>query len=1366
LDIRQKMTSSKSFIWALFICVCLIFKSNASISYRDIQWKLASSTHLSHYDTCTSSTLLPYNPSPNDFIWNSTVLQYVVETVLLNTIHPSSFEGLSGCCSSSLWCVSGVGCFTQNFGGSFVNYGWMRNNTNNVPVYACISSSAALGSLTLDYVTVDGIQTNSPVFAVGDGASEANADFLTQINGFYCPYGDVCQTFHCSNDYDCPLGMGCFNVSGYDTNLCYQYCANSNDTSCPCGQQCILSEGSASTALYVCASDDLQGGLPLSNTLTTCSPLGGLLSELPIGQSAVVSSASELQGVRTVAASLAVLACTQDSTCIDYNPCTKDMCIQGTCHHIPYDNQCQSESSTLLEQTASYTYLTTTTTSVSPSSLVPSFTSLYEELNFAKLKSHVGLSIVTIDFTWSYFGNIVQNFVVDVNGVLSWAPYYGCDNEQCMYFTSSTNSISIGYDLNRSESLAYSAFKVQWTDESNTIGRIGAVHILFLAPASATGANTKPSTIVSIFQDGSIRMTYNTTVAINTDSSTPLENIVTTGSSSMLPFTGLWGAHAGKNYLYPGNASSPTLSSSQLQFASSSTSRFHVSNASFILSSSGGSSSNAASPGTTQVLSFCPFELSVCAPSSCVSPGASLALRWNGTNTCHALAQESSQTNLSFACNWMGGLFTTEAVYDNIMVDGYRQLSCPVPTISNAVLSSYGNVSNSSISQDGILLTVNIVPTIAGRVVDESVQADGDKSTRAIYYDPNSGELARGSLLVRYYPSVGNVPATCGCRPFTSSSMIDASLSCAVDSNICGGEELYGNVSVASSAVSSLLSGWHVKDEPGLSSQAFANDFVVASNDESLQQHTFKNKIGQKPGSLPHLYPPRTLAGNNKQGEASIEPRSSVVERMKVLSSVPSSLISRSFQALSSSTGATSTAATAYIFDCANTAFGSAYIDSCGVCSGGVTRRTPISSTSAANGYCTSSNSGGGGGSGTTLTIITQTIILLLVICCLTFLTSAVTFSIRRMLLRRQTEQFLLENELALQQMMMNANGELNQVGRILSMRSTPLTEFERDALGEVVFSPEFANSLMRKGDPLVKNSTSTPTIVLPPTNSANNMSANALECPICLVEFSEGDIVRHLPDPCGHVFHRDCIDHWFRQSSQCPLCKRSLRSILTGTYDEQEHRRRHQQSQQLAESQENSSLPPPSPTVIISNASNSYAALPQQATAHQSRREPNHDSYTDDLSGISLRVFPQGTVATTAPSPTPPPARPHSHHHHHRDGSQHRRHHHQNRPHSLPPDGQLSSSQHQRRQQQVTVYGGEETMEPRAEVIIAAANTDANHGIGVPRAYLSPEDRLRLEAARLSQQQQQQGHSPPTTGSTNNNNADINHSSARRYNA
>jgi hypothetical protein len=583
------------------------------------------------------------------------------------------------------------------------------------------------------------------------------------------------------------------------------------------------------------------------------------------------------------------------------------------------------------------------------------------------------VSVVVLDFSWSYFGNIVRNFAVDVNGVLSWAPYYGCEDNQCLYYTSSTNSISIGYDINRTNSLRYSGYKVQWTDERDNVGGSGVVRILFLAPTSTVGAKAKPSTVVSIYQDGSIRMTYKTTVAINSDSSLLLENIVSAGSSSVSPFIGLWGAHAGKNYLYPGIASFPTLSNSQLQFASSSTSRFHVSNA-----SSENSSNSAVSPDTTQVLSFCPFELSVCAPSSCVSPGA-------------------------------------------------------------------------------------------------------------------------------------------------------------------------------------------------------------------LQ--------------------------------ATIESASFMAEHEGVIGSESSSVIAP-LQSLPSFFDTSSTAAKVYIFDCANTAFGSAYIDSCGVCSGGTTHRTPISSTGAAKGFCTAVDFDGDDNGSGTLTIITHAIILLLVICCLTSLTSAATCSIRRMLLRRQTEQFLLENGLTLQQMMLNVNGELNQVGRILSMRSSPLTEFERNALGEVVFTPEFANSLMRKEVHLVKSSALTATVASPPTNSSNDLSANALDCPICLVEFAEGDIVRHLPDPpCGHVFHRDCVDHWFRQSSQCPLCKRSLRSVLTDTYDEEEHRRRQLQQpqvQQAAESREVVSPRQPSPTLVVSTTANAYAPLTQQVATHPSRHE-QYDENTD-LTSISLQ--------------------------------------------------------------------------------------------------------------------------------------------------
>ena len=55
-------------------------------------------------------------------------------------------------------------------------------------------------------------------------------------------------------------------------------------------------------------------------------------------------------------------------------------------------------------------------------------------------------------------------------------------------------------------------------------------------------------------------------------------------------------------------------------------------------------------------------------------------------------------------------------------------------------------------------------------------------------------------------------------------------------------------------------------------------------------------------------------------------------------------------------------------------------------------------------------------------------------------------------------------------------------------------------------------------------------------------------ECPICLAEFRKGEVCRTMPEPCQHTFHKTCIDEWFQQSSRCPLCKRSIFSILEET--------------------------------------------------------------------------------------------------------------------------------------------------------------------------------------------------------------------------
>lgn len=54
--------------------------------------------------------------------------------------------------------------------------------------------------------------------------------------------------------------------------------------------------------------------------------------------------------------------------------------------------------------------------------------------------------------------------------------------------------------------------------------------------------------------------------------------------------------------------------------------------------------------------------------------------------------------------------------------------------------------------------------------------------------------------------------------------------------------------------------------------------------------------------------------------------------------------------------------------------------------------------------------------------------------------------------------------------------------------------------------------------------------------------SAGGCTCGVCLVDFEAGDELRTLV-PCGHRFHRGCIDHWLlERSTACPVDKRDLR--------------------------------------------------------------------------------------------------------------------------------------------------------------------------------------------------------------------------------
>lgn len=47
------------------------------------------------------------------------------------------------------------------------------------------------------------------------------------------------------------------------------------------------------------------------------------------------------------------------------------------------------------------------------------------------------------------------------------------------------------------------------------------------------------------------------------------------------------------------------------------------------------------------------------------------------------------------------------------------------------------------------------------------------------------------------------------------------------------------------------------------------------------------------------------------------------------------------------------------------------------------------------------------------------------------------------------------------------------------------------------------------------------------------------VSCAICLSDFVEKEKLRRLP--CGHLFHKCCVDQWLRRNKKCPLCNGAI---------------------------------------------------------------------------------------------------------------------------------------------------------------------------------------------------------------------------------
>ncbi|XP_050907980.1 RING-H2 finger protein ATL29-like [Lathyrus oleraceus] len=66
------------------------------------------------------------------------------------------------------------------------------------------------------------------------------------------------------------------------------------------------------------------------------------------------------------------------------------------------------------------------------------------------------------------------------------------------------------------------------------------------------------------------------------------------------------------------------------------------------------------------------------------------------------------------------------------------------------------------------------------------------------------------------------------------------------------------------------------------------------------------------------------------------------------------------------------------------------------------------------------------------------------------------------------------------------------------------------------------------------------PTFVYSSVKYLREEKSCSLECAICLLEFEDDSMLRHLTI-CCHVFHQECIDLWLESHKTCPVCRTDL---------------------------------------------------------------------------------------------------------------------------------------------------------------------------------------------------------------------------------
>ncbi|XP_019077610.1 E3 ubiquitin-protein ligase At4g11680-like [Vitis vinifera] len=73
----------------------------------------------------------------------------------------------------------------------------------------------------------------------------------------------------------------------------------------------------------------------------------------------------------------------------------------------------------------------------------------------------------------------------------------------------------------------------------------------------------------------------------------------------------------------------------------------------------------------------------------------------------------------------------------------------------------------------------------------------------------------------------------------------------------------------------------------------------------------------------------------------------------------------------------------------------------------------------------------------------------------------------------------------------------------------------------------------------LKKNGTDAVGVLAAGTEQERAISEEDAVCCICLEKYVDNDELRELP--CGHFFHKECVDEWLKINARCPLCQSEI---------------------------------------------------------------------------------------------------------------------------------------------------------------------------------------------------------------------------------